>query len=58
VIEAAVLTSRLGMLSEDKIRQEITYLTIAIEKTAGERELEAWGWLMDKIKQAGITLND
>jgi hypothetical protein len=58
VIEAAVLTSRLGMLSEDKIRQEIAYLSIAIEKTAGERELEAWGWLMDKIKQAGITLND
>ena len=58
VIEAAVLTSRLGMLSEDKIKQEIAYLTIAIEKTAGERELEAWGWLIDKIKQTGITLND
>lgn len=58
VIEAAVLTSRLGMLPEEKVRQEIAYLTIAIEKTAGERELEAWGWLMDKIKQAGINLND
>lgn len=58
VIEAAVLTSRLGMLPEEKIREEIAYLTIAIEKTAGERELEAWGWLMDKVKQAGIELND
>lgn len=56
VIDAAILVSRLKMLSEDKIRQEIAYLYIAIEKTAGDRELEAWGWLMDKIKDAGITL--
>ena len=58
VIEAAVLTSRLHMLSEDKIKQEIAYLTIAIEKTAGDRELEAWGWLMDKIRESGIKLDN
>ncbi|GAB4292587.1 MAG: DUF447 family protein [Methylophaga sp.] len=56
VVEAAILVSRLGMLSEAKIRDEIRYLQIAISKTAGERELEAWGWLMDKIKQAGIEI--
>lgn len=56
VIEAAILVSRLGMLPEHKIRQEIGYLQIGIDKTAGERELEAWGWLMDKIKQAGIEI--
>jgi hypothetical protein len=56
VIDAAVLVSRLGMLSEKKLQQEITYLHIAIKKTAGDRELEAWGWLMEKINQAGITL--
>jgi hypothetical protein len=56
VIDAAVLVSRLGMLSEEKLQQEIAYLHIAIEKTAGDRELEAWGWLMEKINQAGITL--
>jgi len=56
VIEAAVLTSRLHMLPAEKVQQEIRYLTIAIEKTAGERELEAWGWLMTKIKDAGIEL--
>lgn len=56
VIEAAILVSRLNMLSEQKIREEIEYLTIAISKTAGERELEAWGWLMDKVKQAGISI--
>jgi len=57
VIEAAVLISRLHMLPKEKIVQEISYLTIAIEKTAGERELEAWGWLMDKVKQAGIEIS-
>lgn len=58
VIEAAILVSRLGMLPEDKIRDEIRYLRIGIDKTAGDRELEAWGWLMDKIKQAGIEINN
>lgn len=56
VIEAAVLTSRLNMLPKVKVQQEISYLRIAIEKTAGEREREAWGWLMDKIEDQGIEL--
>jgi hypothetical protein len=56
VVEAAILVSRLGMLPEEKIREEINYLQIGIDKTAGARELEAWGWLMDKIKQAGIDI--
>jgi hypothetical protein len=38
------------MLSEEKIKQELEYLTIAIEKTAGENEKIAWQWLMDKIE--------
>lgn len=58
VIEAAVLTSRLGMLPPEKIQQEIKYLKIAIDKTAGAHELEAWGWLMTKIQNAGIVIND
>lgn len=57
VVEAAILVSRLGMLSEQKIIEEINYLQIAIDKTAGEREWEAWGWLMAKIEQAGIKLD-
>ncbi|MCX4188316.1 DUF447 domain-containing protein [Methylophaga sp. OBS4] len=57
VIEAAILVSRLGMLPEQKLRDEIAYLTIAINKTAGDREREAWGWLMEKVKQAGIEIN-
>lgn len=58
VIDAAILVSRLSMLPVEKIQQEISYLRIAIDKTAGPRELEAWGWLMTKIDDAGITLND
>lgn len=58
VIDAAVLVSRLKMLPAEKIQQEIAYLSIAIEKTAGPRELEAWGWLMAKVKDAGIKLHD
>ena len=50
VLEAAILVSRLHMLSDEKIDQEIKYMTIAIDKTAGENEKIAWGWLMDKIK--------
>lgn len=49
VIELAVLASRLHMLPPSKIQNEMTYLQIAIDKTAGERELAAWGWLTDKI---------
>jgi hypothetical protein len=50
VIEAAILASRLHMLPPEKIRAELDYLTIAIGKTAGPREDEAWGWLMEKIQ--------
>ena len=46
VLEAAILISRLDMLPLTKIESEIEYLRIGLEKTAGERELEAWGWLM------------
>lgn len=50
VLEAAVLVSRLHMLPPEKIAAEIAYLTIAIEKTAGERERQAWGWLIERIE--------
>lgn len=51
VVELAVLVSRLHMLPIEKIQHEMQYLQIAIDKTAGERELEAWGWLVEKIDQ-------
>ncbi|HEY7987396.1 MAG TPA: DUF447 domain-containing protein [Methylophilaceae bacterium] len=49
VVELAVLVSRLHMLPAEKIDTEIRYLSIAMEKTAGEREKEAWDWLMEAI---------
>jgi hypothetical protein len=56
VIEAAILVSRLHMLAPEKIDAELAYLRIAIDKTAGPDELEAWGWLMDRIEthRAGV----
>lgn len=50
VVELAVLVSRLDFLPREKIEREITYLQIAIEKTAGPEETEAWGWLLEKVK--------
>jgi uncharacterized protein len=50
VVEAAILASRLHMLPSEKIEQELAYLTIAMDKTAGAREREAWNWLMEKIE--------
>lgn len=46
VLELAILVSRLGRLPSEKIEREIAYLSVAVEKTAGEREREAWEWLM------------
>lgn len=50
VLEAAILISRLNMLPLEKIQAEIDYLRIGLEKTAGDRELEAWDWLMSVIE--------
>ncbi|HSI22878.1 MAG TPA: DUF447 domain-containing protein [Methylophilaceae bacterium] len=50
VLEAAVLVSRLHMLPPEKIAAEIAYLTIAIDKTAGDREKQAWDWLLERIE--------
>lgn len=50
VLELAILVSRLHMLPKDKIDAEIAYLLIAIEKTAGPDELQAWDWLMQRVR--------
>lgn len=51
VLELAILVSRLNMLPRDKIEAELAYLTIAIDKTAGTDELQAWGWLMQRVER-------
>ena len=49
VIEGAILVSRLHMLPLDKVEAEMRYLQIAIDKTAGPVEREAWGWLQAAV---------
>jgi len=49
VIEAALLVSRLGMLPREKVDSEIVSLAIAVGKTAGPAEPEAWDWLMAAV---------
>ena len=57
VIELCVLVSRLNRLPLEKILAEIKYLQIAIDKTASEQEVEAWGWVLEAVEnhQANIT---
>jgi uncharacterized protein len=57
VVEAAILSTRLGRLPPEKIDSELAYLEIAISKTAGPIENEAWTWIVEKIRNhatAGI----
>jgi hypothetical protein len=55
VLEAAILVSRLHFLPREKVEQELAYLEIAVAKTAGPVEQEAWGWLMDKVAAYSAT---
>ena len=56
VIEGAVLVSRLHMLPREKVASEMAYLQIAIDKTAGPAEHEAWGWLQEAVARAAAAL--
>jgi hypothetical protein len=51
VLELAILVSRLDRLPAHKIEAELAYLTIAIDKTAGQRERTAWEWLMARVDE-------
>ncbi|HXW70629.1 MAG TPA: DUF447 domain-containing protein [Methylocella sp.] len=48
ILECAILLTRLHILPREKIDREIAYLSIAVKKTAGPGEEEAWSWLMQK----------
>ncbi len=56
VVEGAILASRLHMLPWEKIESEMKFHTIAIEKTAGPKEREAWTWLLEKIAAHKVKL--
>jgi len=49
VIEAAILVSRRHLLPREKIDREMSYLEIALTKTAGPIEREAWDWLQQEL---------
>lgn len=51
VIEGAILVSRLHMLPPSKVDSEMAYLQIAVDKTAGPEEREAWSWLVDAVRR-------
>tara|TARA_B100000989_G_C19507992_1_gene457428 strand:- start:725 stop:1276 length:552 start_codon:yes stop_codon:yes gene_type:complete len=42
IIEACILATRTNILNQTKIITELNYLKIAVEKTSGKKELEAW----------------
>jgi hypothetical protein len=50
VVEAAILVSRLDFLPRQKVETEMAYLAIAVGKTAGPAEEEAWSWLVEKVR--------
>lgn len=50
VIEGAVLISRLHLLPLARIEAEMAQLSIAVTKTAGPEEAEAWGWLTARVE--------
>jgi uncharacterized protein len=50
VIEAAILVSRLHLLPREKVERELASLQIAVGKTAGPVEQEAWDWLAEKVR--------
>jgi len=49
VVEAAVLVSRLDWLEPAAVIDEMLRLRVAVDKTAGERELDAWSWLVSAV---------
>jgi hypothetical protein len=53
VVEGAVLVSRLHLLPREKVDSEMRYLQIAVDKTAGAEEHEAWGWLCEAVARHG-----
>ncbi|MBT9595491.1 MAG: DUF447 family protein [Vitreoscilla sp.] len=55
VIEGAILVSRLRMLAPAKVDAELAYLQIAIDKTAGPEEREAWSWLIEAVARHRAT---
>ena len=51
VVEAAILATRVGILSDEKIRQEMAALDVIVEKTGGDSEHRAFEFLQTFVSQ-------
>lgn len=51
VIEAAILATRLHLISRHEVSTALTFLAPAVEKTGGPTELQAWQLITDFIRQ-------
>jgi len=49
VLEAAILATRVHMLPQAQIKEELDRLEVLVEKTAGSREREAWELLRQYV---------
>lgn len=49
VVEGAILVSRLHLLDPERVDREMNYLSLAVDKTAGPAEREAWDWLCETV---------
>ena len=50
VLEAAIVATRLHLLPAEEVDAEFRRLAVAVEKTAGPREFEAWRMLEDYVR--------
>tara|TARA_B100001027_G_scaffold201100_1_gene160904 strand:+ start:103 stop:669 length:567 start_codon:yes stop_codon:yes gene_type:complete len=57
LLEACILASRIKILKKDKIDQELNYLSTAIEKTSGPKEISLWRdiniFIVNEMKKYG-----
>jgi hypothetical protein len=51
VVEAAILATRIGILPDAEIRNELLRLAMPVQKTAGDQERRAWQLLQDYVHE-------
>lgn len=51
VVEAAILATRIGILPDADIRNDLARLAIPLQKTAGEQERRAWQLLTEYVNE-------
>ena len=55
VIEAAILATRIGIVSSAEIRQEMERLAVPVQKTGGKQERQAFDFLQSYINSQLLT---